>query len=140
VGANTVERTEGLPLNHHHLGLSVTLSTQAPSPCPCRLQKQCCRDCDMHDTCVQWIDNGNVRSVLRPRAGSAHPETVELHPVLQCPGATVVVKHKRAEHERLLPGDLGVEQLPLADPHAPVPAQVLRTAPLRSQSRCLSAA
>jgi hypothetical protein len=67
---------------------------------------------------VQWIDNGNVRRILLRRAGSAHPETVELHPVLQCPGATatVVVKNKRAEHERLVPGDLGVAQLPLADP------------------------
>ncbi|KAL6620391.1 hypothetical protein ACP70R_035530 [Stipagrostis hirtigluma subsp. patula] len=54
---------------------------------------------------------------------SIRRETAKLDAVLQRPAAAVFVEGKRAEHERVLLGHLGVAQPPLADPYAAVPAQ-----------------
>ncbi|TVU19755.1 hypothetical protein EJB05_35926, partial [Eragrostis curvula] len=47
---------------------------------------------------------------------------VKRNMMLLCPAAAPLVKRKRAEKERILPGHLEVAQLPLADPQAAVPA------------------
>ncbi|RCV17329.1 hypothetical protein SETIT_3G211500v2 [Setaria italica] len=57
-----------------------------------------------------------------PAALLQSEDSAKRHPVLQRPAAVIIIKGKGTEHERLLPGHLGVAQPPLADPHVAVPA------------------
>ncbi|PVH62240.1 hypothetical protein PAHAL_3G245700 [Panicum hallii] len=48
-------------------------------------------------------------------------DSAKRHPVFQSPAASIIIKGKGTEQERLLLGHLGVAQPPLADPNVAVP-------------------